>query len=661
MSVSAQLSHLIQNALLQLEVSSDVLASSAIVIEHPADPTHGDYATNAAMVVFSQLKKQRVDLPYQSPRALAEALVTSLQSPTTSNTMARPLFDSVTVAGPGFINFRLTKDYLVQEVQELLEPQSLNQKLVSSDWKDKKVIIEFTDPNPFKQLHIGHAYSNTVGESISRLFAAVGAQVYQACYQGDVGMHVAKSVWGLLYAVLPAMPEYQAVRPKESLLVTVKTVLEQLEKQHSPLVTDAPVDSLSEILGKAYAQGDTAYREDEAAQQHIKQINFLTFLSAQDRLVKEEGWKPQVDYSQYVDVDSELYPVVNFIYQTGRRWSMEYFEIMYGRLGMTRKPSGAFFDYYFAESVVGEYGLKIVHEYLKKGVFRESQGAIIFPGSEYGLHDRVFVNSLGLPTYEAKELGLAPEKNRLVPYDVSIIITANEIDEYFKVLLKTLAQIYPDLAAKTKHMSHGVVRLPEGKMSSRTGNIITTQQLLEAAIQGVQTILAETRAEMPVTQRDHIAQQVGLGAIKYAFLKQNIGSDITFSFEESLSFSGQSGPYLQYTHVRCKSVLEKASFDQSVRFYQSALQINTDERAVVAKLVQFSEVVILAATTNQPHIVAHYLFEVAQLFSVFYTNCPILKESNADQRQFRLVITKATGEVLAKGMWLLGIATVEQM
>lgn len=678
--INDQLTSIISDVVAVLATTKENEAILPVVeLERPTDTNHGDFATNVAMIYFSQLKKAGVAHTYSSPRALAEAIVEGIkkQIAQVSDNVGLSIVSEVSVAGPGFINLRLNDAYLLQELPAYISEEKLSQKVRLPNWDGKKVMVEFTDPNPFKELHIGHAYSNSVGEAISRLLKAVGATVYQACYQGDVGMHVAKSIWGLLNSVLPVMPEYQQLLEKKSQLEAVTEVLALLESTKSPLKADVPVDTLAELLGKAYAAGATAYTDDESTQEIMKRINFLTFLSAQERLVQEDNWQPQVDYSQYVDPSDELYPIVKVIFQTCRRWSMEYFELMYGKLGMEQKANGKYFDYYFAESVVGEYGLKIVQANLAKGIFKKSDGAIIFPGSEYGLHDRVFVNSLGLPTYEAKELGLAPEKYRLVPYDASIILTGNEIDEYFKVLLKALEQIRPDLAAKTTHMSHGMVRLPEGKMSSRTGNVITTLEVLESAIAKIQETLNANETTMSAELQNEVAAKVGLGAIKYAFLKHSIGSDIAFSFEESLSFSGQSGPYLQYTHVRCQSILEKSGYESSsadqvenvdqlkladqLKTTISEIKLTTYERAVLSILTQFPESITKAATEFAPHVVAHYLFELAQAFSVFYTNCQILKEENQEQRLFRLQLTKATAVVLAKGMALLGIETVPQM
>ena len=173
-------------------------------------------------------------------------------------------------------------------------------------------------------------------------------------------------------------------------------------------------------------------------------------------------------------------------------------------------------------------------KFLKKKVFEESDGAVIFPGKKYGLHNRVFINSLGLPTYEAKEMGLAPTKYKDFAYDRSIIVTGHEIEEYFKVILKALTFTNPSLSEKTLHVSHGMVRLPGGKMSSRTGDVITGEWLLDEAVSRIRRAYPEMDGET--------SEKVGLAAIKYALLKGTIGRDIEFSFEGSISLTGASGP-----------------------------------------------------------------------------------------------------------------------
>jgi len=592
--------------------------ASTAEVEFDWQPLQGDVSSNIA------LKAAKTSGFKGSPRQLADQLATQLS---TSSHLKNSI-SKVEAAGPGFINIFLSDEYFLAQLPTLTQSSF---SIEPSTQHSQKVIIEFTDPNPFKEFHIGHLYSNTVGEGICRLYEATGAHVLRACYQGDVGMHVAKSVWGM-----------QRKMADDSLQ------LADLASQ--------PLSDRVRFLGQAYSLGATAFEENPAAQEEMKFINFLTFVSAQENLQETANWEPQVDYQQYLKDSPLKYQEIKELYLNGRAWSLEYFDTMYARLGMK-------FDEYFFESVVGEYGVKIVKEFLAKGIFKESQGAVIFPGSEYGLHDRVFINSLGLPTYECKELGLAPEKYRRFAYEKSIVITGNEINEYFKVLLVALSKTNPELAAKTTHMSHGMVRLPEGKMSSRTGKILTGEWLLNEAATRVRAILAETRPELSEVESADIAEKVGLAAIKYAFLKSGIGKDIAFSFEESLSFQGNSGPYLLYSYVRAHSILEKAEKLSITNQYDPLLYVLSDsEKAVLKQLHLFSHVLELAAADHAPHQLCTYLFELAQAFNGFYTQHSVLGEAvKPEEQAMRLQLTQAVEQVLASGLHILAIEPIAKM
>src|SRR3989344_3643544 len=479
-------------------------AGERVVLEHPANSEHGDYSTNIALVLAKKLNKD--------PREVAEEILSKVKS------QKSKVFDSVQVAGPGFINFFLSHNYLMGEMGEVQKKKEKYGTSVSS--KGKKVMVEFTDPNPFKEFHIGHLYSNIVGESLSRVFESQGALVKRANYQGDVGMHVAKAVWGM---------KKKMEADKLSLAGLAKKSLEERVK----------------FLGQSYALGADAFERDESAKKEIGELNRKIF--ALDKEIKE-------------------------LYLKGRKWSLDYFEKIYKRLGTK-------FNYYYFESKVGKVGLETVKEGLKKGIFEESQGAVIFPGEKYGLHSRVFINSQGLPTYEAKELGLAPTKYRDFKYDLSLIITGNEIIEYFKVLLVVLKEIEPKLAEKTRHISHGMVRLPVGKMSSRTGSVITAEQLIDEVKSRVRKIMESsgTGSEIPQREQGVTAEAIAVGTVKYALLHVRLGKDIIFDFEKSLSLQGDSGPYLQYTYARCKSILRQSKFNSklnSIKFKLSGIKLS---------------------------------------------------------------------------------------
>jgi arginyl-tRNA synthetase len=287
-------------------------------------------------------------------------------------------------------------------------------------------------------------------------------------------------------------------------------------------------------------------------------------------------------------------------------------------------------------------------------VFRESDGAVIFPGEGHGLHNRVFLNSEGLPTYEAKDIGLAKLKYKTYPADMSIVITANEQSEYFKVVIEALRHIAPEIAKRMTHIGHGMMRVPSGKMSSRKGNIVTGESILENTIEMArEKIVLEDANEQ---EKNLIAQSVGVGAIKFAILRHVIGKDIVYDENKSLSFEGDSGPYVQYTIARSKSILRNAAG----LGIKADTKTNTSGVTDVERLLhRFPAVVESATDEYMPHLVCTYLLELASAFNSYYAKYPVL--GGGDEAPYRVALTKAVSQVLSNGLYLLGITAPERM
>jgi arginyl-tRNA synthetase len=568
-------------------------------LDYPVDPKHGDYSTNVALIAAKKLGK--------NPLELAEEIAEVLREKTGT------IIEKAEAVKPGFVNVWV-KD------RELLQ-QTVTTEKTDNNISGKKISVEYTDPNPFKELHIGHLYSNIIGESLCLLFEANGATVWRADYFGDVGMHVARAIWGI----------------REKFKDGKFTNISDLEKE--------PLEERVKFLGEGYALGSNKYAEDDSVKDAVKHLNKLIYLAAQRMWEKEKGMKPLVDYRQGENIDeNELEEIYN-IYTVGRTWSLAYFETLYKKLGTK-------FDGYYPESIAGERGYQLVKDNIQKGIFVESEGAVIFPGEQYGKHTRVFINKIGLPTYEAKEIGLPVWKYEDFPYDDSYIVTANEIAGYFSVLVTALKKVHPDLGNKTHPVLHGMVKLPEGKMSSRSGNVITVEWILEEAKNRVLPLVSQD-----IENRDEVAEMVGMAAVKYTFLKSSIGKDVTFDFDESISFDGNSGPYLQYTYARTQSVLRKATGE---KFEAKLTDLATEERELLRLLARLPEIVETAAERLAPNTLCTYLFDIAQAFNLFYQKHQILK-AEGEAREFRLALTKATGETIKKGLQLLGIKAPEKM
>lgn len=520
----------------------------------------GDFTTNISMQLAKNFNK--------NPREIADKIANELKNDSAIN--------SVEVAGPGFINLKVTDEYLSNH----LDPK-LNKPLAG-----KVIVAEYSDPNPFKILHAGHVYTTVVGDAIATLLESAGAKVYRVNFGGDVGRHVAITMWAII-------KEFGGIKPDK---------LNEIKKEDR-----------SAWLSERYVQGNTAFESDESIISEIKDYNKRIY-----RL--HDTNNKSSDFAK--------------IYWKCREWSYSAFDEFYERLGVK-------LDKYYPESQTAEVGLKTVNENTPK-VFQKSRGAIVFNGEKYGLHTRVFINSEGLPTYETKDIGLILNKNADYNFDTSVVVTDNEQMQYMQVVLKALEQIYPDLAKKTKYIPHGKLKLKGGlKMSSRKGNIVRAMEVIDVTNEAL---------EKSGRKKDDI---VTLAAIKFAFLKVRIGGDVIYDPEESVSLQGSSGPYLQYAHARACSILKKAT-----KNHKKPNELDNLERSLALKISQFNEVVNEAINELMPHLIAVYLYELAQVFNRFYEKNRVIGDVRESQRLYLIASYK---NVLKTGLGLLNIQAPEKM
>ncbi len=526
------------------------------------DEQFGDYATNVAMQLAGKLGA--------NPREIAEQIAEKLRE--------TGEYEEVTIAGPGFINMRLSNAALL----------SLLDAAPQKPLEDKTIAVEYSDPNPFKPLHAGHLYTTLVGDSMARLVENAGANTIRLNFGGDVGLHVGKSMWAIVQYLGGELPEKLA---------------------------EVASEERASWLGARYVEGNNAYEDDEASKQEIIAVN--------KRVYK-------------VHAENDHDSAFAKIYWTTRQWSYDYFEMLYKQLEVES------FDRYIPESEVTPLGLSTVKEQLANGVYEESDGAVVFDGEKVGLHTRVFINSEGLPTYEAKDVGLSLTKWQDYHFDESIIITANEQAQYMQVVIASIKEFAPEPAEKTRHLTHGVVKLQGGvKMSSRKGNIVSALDILESARQAAAATGRET------------SESTVLAAVKYAFSKNRVGGDIAYDPVESIALEGNSGPYLQYAHARARSILRKSALES-----QKPENVQPAERSLLRKLTEYQEVVGKATEDLMPYYIATYLYELAQDFNSFYEVSRVI----GDEREAeRLWLVERYADTLRSGLELLGITAPDHM
>ena len=537
------------------------LSGIQIALTYP-NSQFGDVATNVAFRIAKQVKK--------APAQIAEELSGVLKD------------DVIAGALPanGFINIILT-DSALWELSD--EPHM-------QPYRDKVVVVEYSDPNPFKVLHAGHLYTTLVGDAVSNLLEVAGATVHRVNFGGDVGLHVGRTMWA---------------------------VLEELGGEHPEKLEGIHEDERLDWLSAQYVKGTAAYDDNERAKADIISLNKRVY-----QLHSED--EHNTEFAR--------------IYWTCRQWSYDGFDLLYKKLGVVP------FEKYYPESLTTPVGVKTVQDGLEKGVFEKSDGAVVYRGEADGLHTRVFLTSNGLPTYEAKDLGLAQQKWKDYHFDQSIIITGNDIIEYMKVVVAALAHFHPEVAERSTHLTHGMIKLAGGaKMSSRRGNILRATDVLEAASKANQKENGKAQPE------------VALAAIKYAFIKQRIGGDIVFDPQESVALQGNSGPYLQYAHARARSILAKAGSDVSK---QSDSQLEPAEHQLLRHIAIYNAVLEQATSELLPSHIATYLYQLSQEFNRFYENNQVVGHNRS---VVRLALIQKYADVLRDGLRILGIAAPDHI
>lgn len=568
-SPAVYIKNLITGALVNLGISE-----VGFSVEHPGEITHGDYATNVALICSKQLGK--------SPREVAEMVVQEMQKLLQENTST---ISDISIAGPGFINIELSDQFFYDSITTIL---SEGEKFGNINiHRGQKILIEHSSPNLFKPFHIGHLMNNTIGESLVRIMRATGGDVTTMTFPSDISIGIGKAIWYLL-------------------------------REYGDNYTPTDI----EVLGDAYVQGTRIFDEDETIHVEVKRITDNLYANTPS---------PELD-----------------LYNQCRSINIDYFEKTIAKLG-------SHMDHYVYESEAGVAGKKLVTENTPQ-VFTQSEGAIVYipDESKKSLNTAVFINSQGNPTYEAKDLGLLQIKFDQYHPDLSLFVTDYQQGPHFDVVLDAAEHIDNSWKQKSHHIMHGRMSFKGQKMSSRLGGVPLVTDMIST--------VAEEVVERSQRQSDReILDAIALGAIKFAILRAKPGSNINFDPETSLSFEGDSGPYLQYTHARIESLLSKGRELGIDPYSPNSGDVSDQVTNIHRILYRFPEIVANAAESYGPHHIVTYLLQVAQEFNSYYGANKMVDDTDLMTTSYRLALARATQTVLHNGLYLLGIAAPKEM
>lgn len=481
--------------------------------------------------------------------------------------------------------------------------------------RGEKVMVEYSSPNTNKPLHLGHIRNNLLGYSVSRILEAAGYEVIRVNLVNDRGIHICKSMlaWKLFgNGETPASSGLKG---------------DHLVGKYYVLFDREYKKQVGELLGKGVGE------EEAKAQAPLMQ-------QAQELLRKwEEG-------------DEETLA----LWKTMNGWVYEGFESTYKKLGVH-------FDKVYYESDTYLLGKDIITEGLEKGVFfRKPDGSVWTDLTAEHLDEKLVLRSDGTSVYITQDLGTAQLKYDDFRMDQSVYVVGNEQDYHFKVLFLILEKLGRPWAKGLYHLSYGMVDLPTGKMKSREGTVVDADDLIDEMIAKARQNTQELGKvdELKEEEREELYRKVGLGALKYFLLRVDPRKRLLFDPNESIDLQGHTGPFIQYTYARIRSVLGKAGASQAA-FDLEGLSLNADERNLVLQLNKFGEVILESASEHNPAILANYLYELAKLYNKFYHDNSILKAEGGLQKQFRLGLSVLTSDVIFRGTELLGIHLPEQM
>lgn len=514
----------------------------------------------------------------------------------------------------GFLNLSISKDNWISTLNNIYNDKKYGTKEETPE--SPLMMIEYSSPNTNKPLHLGHVRNNLLGYSISQIQKANGWKVVKTNIVNDRGIHICKSMLAWL----------------------------KYGNGETPASTGMKGDHL---IGKYYVEFDKHYKaelkelqakgmsEDEA------KANSSLMKEAQAMLLKWEQNDPEI----------------RSLWQMMNKWVYAGFDETYKRLGVD-------FDKIYYESNTYLEGKEKVEEGLKKGIFyRREDGSVWADLTSDGLDEKLLLRSDGTSVYMTQDIGTAKLRYQDYPIDKMVYVVGNEQNYHFQVLSLLLDKLGFKWGKELVHFSYGMVELPNGKMKSREGTVVDADDLMDGMIEeAAQTSAALGKLENCTKEEiDNINRMVGLGALKYFILKVDPRKNMTFNPEESIDFNGNTGPFIQYTCARIKSILRKAS-EQGIDIKEvKGITLQEKEVSLIQNLTSYPSIVEQAGKDFSPALIANYVYDLVKEYNQFYQTSPILKEENAETMNMRLMLSACTVKVIESGMSLLGIEMPEKM
>ena len=564
--------------------------------------TRSEFEGNLTLVVFPFVKAARKS-PEQMAQEIGQYLV--------EHCAAVEKFNVV----KGFLNLSIGNGAWLQLLEAIDQDANFGRKAVNED--SPLVMIEYSSPNTNKPLHLGHVRNNLLGWSLAQLLEANGNRVVKTNIVNDRGIHICKSMLAWLKYGNGETPESSGKKGDH-------------------------------LIGDYYVSFDKHYREE------IKQ---LVAQGMDEDKAKQEA--PLIKEAHEMLVKWEQGdPEVRALWEKMNAW-------VYAGFDETYKKMGVSFDKIYYESQTYLKGKAKVEEGLQKGLFfRKDDGSVWADLTGEGLDQKLLLRSDGTSVYMTQDIGTAEMRFQDYPIDKMIYVVGNEQNYHFQVLSILLDRLGFKWGKELTHFSYGMVELPNGKMKSREGTVVDADDLMELMVEDAYKTSMELGKfdDMTEEERREIARIVGMGALKYFILKVDARKNMLFNPEESIDFNGNTGPFIQYTHARIRSILrksEEAEVNSSLFTLHSSL--SPKEIELIQKMNEFPAAVEQAGKDYSPSGIANYCYELTKVFNQFYHDYNILNEPDAQKKAVRLVLARNVAKIIKSGMSLLGIEVPERM
>lgn len=560
--------------------------------------TKKEFEGNLTIVVFPFLKASH-KRPEDTAQEIGEYLVANCEAVEKFNVIK------------GFLNITIKPSFWTSVLQSVEATENFGFKPVTDD--SRLVMIEYSSPNTNKPLHLGHVRNNLLGFSLAKIMEANGNKVVKTNIVNDRGIHICKSMLAWL-------------------------------KWGNGITPEKAGKKGDHLIGDFYVAFDKHYKEE--LQQLMDGGMTKEEAEANSTLMKEA----RTMLKKWEDGDEE----VRSLWRTMNEWVYAGFDETYARMGVS-------FDKIYYESNTYLEGKEKVLEGLEKGIFyRKDDNSVWADLTADGLDQKLLLRTDGTSVYMTQDIGTAKLRFQDYPIDQMIYVVGNEQNYHFQVLSLLLDKLGFSWGKDLIHFSYGMVELPNGKMKSREGTVVDADELMDEMIATARKMSEGRLKGVPEDEMDEVYRIIGLGALKYFILKVDPRKNMLFNPQESIDFNGNTGPFVQYTYARIRSVLRKSD-EADAATDITAYEPNEKEIEIIQRIADFPSVVSEAGRTYSPALIANYVFELAKGYNQFYHDYSILKEENGVARAFRLHLSRTVADIIRRGFSLLGVEVPERM